>query len=455
VFRVGQDGSIPLPVVPQVGNPVVPFWCRTGSVSCIFPDSLSVGIDPTFQPGRHYVTSITVQRELPKDMLLELAFVGRYARRLPVTMGLTQAPYTQLDPASGQTFAQAFDNVATALRTGAAVAPQPWFQNQVPIGTTALAAAARSNFINGNVSSIFQTIDLNRMASGRLPFNNYVAQTTALRASTGFSNYNGLLVTLRKRMSRGLTFDLNYTYAKSLDSADNQAQNGANIPMNNFDLHTSYGPSMFDIRHIMNGRWLYQLPFRSSVAPLNKVIGGWYLGGVVTAHGPSPLIVNESAQVWGGTLLLGATSGAIPLVSPSSLGTGLNTGVTGSGGVGSNSNPAARGSGLNLFANPEAAFKSFRPVLIGQDGRDGRANALRGLPFWNLDTSVGKQTRIHEKVNVQFSAEFFNLFNKVNFLDPGLSLTSPQTFGVITTQLVPLNRSFGSRAVQLGLRVEF
>ena len=262
-------------------------------------------------------------------------------------------------------------------------------------------------------------------------------------------------MTLRKRLSRGLVFDLNYTYAKSLDAADSQAQNGASIPINNFDLSTAYGPSMFDIRHIFNGRWYYQLPFRSSWSPLNRVIGGWYLAGVATAHGGSPLVVSESSQVWGGALLLGSTSGAIPLVSPSSLGSGLHSDVTGSGGVGTNGNPAARGSGLNLFANPETAFKSFRPILIGQDGRDGRANVLRGLPFWNLDASLGKQTRIHERVNVQFSAEFFNVFNKVNFLDPALSLTSPQSFGVITTQLVPINRSFGSRAVQLGLRVEF
>jgi hypothetical protein len=72
-----------------------------------------------------------------------------------------------------------------------------------------------------------------------------------------------------------------------------------------------------------------------------------------------------------------------------------------------------------------------------------------------VDASLGKQTRINERVKTQFSAEFFNIFNSVNFLDPSLSLTSPQSFGVITTQLVPLNRSFGSRAVQLGLRVEF
>ena len=134
MFRVGQDGSIPLPVVPQA---VVPFWCRTGSVSCLFPESISVGIDPTIKSSRNYVTSLTVQRELPKEMLVELAFAGRYARRLPITIG-----YMRLDPVSDQTFAQAFDNVATALRTGAAVAPQPWFQNQVPMGTAALAAAA-------------------------------------------------------------------------------------------------------------------------------------------------------------------------------------------------------------------------------------------------------------------------------------------------------------------------
>jgi len=121
------------------------------------------------------------------------------------------------------------------------------------------------------------------MSMGLTPFNNYMAQTVALRDGIGSQNYSGLLVTVRKRLSRGLVFDLNYTYAKSLDAADSQAQNGAAIPINNFDLSTAYGPSMFDIRHIFNGRWYYQPPFRSPWSPLNKVIGGWYLAGVATA----------------------------------------------------------------------------------------------------------------------------------------------------------------------------
>src|SRR5262249_17916010 len=200
LFRVGHDGTIPLPVVPKVSNPIVLSWCRTGSASCLFPESFSLVVDPSIKPGKDYAASLSLQRELPWDMLLETAFVGRYARRLPMNVNLEQAPYMQLDPGSGQTFAQAFDRVATALRSGAPVPPQPWFENQVPGGTAPLAATARSNFINGNVNSVFQTLDISRMARGLAPFNNYMAQATAMRAAIGYSNYNGLLVTLRKRL---------------------------------------------------------------------------------------------------------------------------------------------------------------------------------------------------------------------------------------------------------------
>jgi hypothetical protein len=137
------------------------------------------------------------------------------------------------------------------------------------------------------------------------------------------------------------------------------------------------------------------------------------------------------------------------------LGDGLHSGVRGSGGVGTNGNPGSGGAGLNLFSNPQAAFADFRPILIGSDRREGRANPLVGLGFWNLDFSFGKRIAIKERLGVQLAADFFNIFNNVNFLDPPLSLTSPQSFGVISSQLVPANRSYGSRAIQLSLRVEF
>src|SRR6266852_3336750 len=172
--------------------------------------------------GRNKAIDFSVQREVKGDMILELSYVGRYASRLPQGMNLLQSPYLQLDKASGQTFGQAFDAIAAQVRAGvpiANIAAQPWFQNNVPggNGTAAIVGAASSSFLNGNASNVFLQVDNRRMAAGLQPFNNYVSQMAMLRSSTGFSNYNGLLVTLRKRFSRGSFYELSYTYSKSLD----------------------------------------------------------------------------------------------------------------------------------------------------------------------------------------------------------------------------------------------
>ncbi len=454
VFRVGQDGVIPRPAIPAKSIPLVPLACTTGDVSCLFPDQSSTQVDPAIKNGKNYVLDVSWQRELPKDMVLEVSFAGRYGRDLQQGVSLTQAPIMQLDPASGQTFDKAFDNVATALRTGVNAGPQPWFENQVPGGTSALVSAARSNFVNGDVSSVFLTADLRRMAAGLPAFSNYQSRGLVLRATVGRSNYNALMATLRKRLSFGLVYDLNYTYSQSLDQIGSLQNSGGAVP-NSFNLDAEYGPSDFDLKHMFNGRWYYELPFRTSSGPLRRVVGGWYLSGVFTARSGSPLIVQQGAQVWGGGFTSISATGAIPTVSPSSFGNSVNRNVAGSGGIGTTSDPARGGTGLNLFANPEAVFNSFRPILISRDGRTGRSNPLRGLPFWNLDFSVGKQTKINERIGVVIAADFFNTFNNVNFADPALSLTSRAAFGAITSQFVPQDRISGSRAIQLSLRVEF
>jgi hypothetical protein len=477
-FRVGVDGRIPIPTVPTLGNPISPFWgIKPGAVGppyktsdlILDPEILSFQVDPTIKVGENHSIDLTWQRELKGNMLLEAGYAGRFARKLPQSMSFGQVPYMFLDTASGQTFAQAFDAVANQLRTGvlpANVTVQPWFDNQYPAlgstagGTRALATSQQSNFISGNISTIFQTIDTRRLLAGQLPFNNYIARTLFLRASTGLSNYNGVFVTLHKRLSQGLLFTVNYTFSRSLDQLG-AIQNAANVMPNSFDLNAEYGPSTFDINHLFNTTWLYDLPFgrsphlRSSFRPLNKVLEGWYLSGIFTAQSGDPLTVTENAFVWGGSRFLGFNSGALSMVNPSTFGNTVNTGVAGSNNIGVTGNPATSGSGLNLFGDPAAVYNSFRRVNISTDGRAGRANPLRGLPRWNLDTSLGKKTNITERVNATFSADFFNVLNKVDFANPGLSLTSPTSFGVITSQFVPANRTSGSRWIQLSLRVEF
>jgi hypothetical protein len=396
-------------------------------------------------------------------MLLELGYVGRYASKLPQSMSFGQVPYIHKDSASGQTFAQAFDAVAAQLRGGTAAAevtPQAWFENQSPGGTRTLAGLQTTNFINGNLNQIFLTIDTRRIQAGLQPFNNYLAQTLFLRSSTGKSNYNAGFVTLRKRLSQGLLYTVNYTFSHSFDQLG-AIQNAASVMPNSFDLDAEYGPSTFDITHQFNSTFLYELPFGKgkffsvSNSALNKVVGGWYVSGIFSARSGEPLTVTQGTGVWGGSLLLNFSSGAIPTVDPLSYGNSVNSNVAGSNNIGISGNPATRGTGLNLFANPEQVFKNFRRVNVSTDGRAGRANPLRGLPRWNMDMSLGKKTTIRERLNVTFALDFFNLTNHVDFANPGLSLTDPRAFGVITSQFVPADRVSGSRWIQFGMRIEF
>jgi hypothetical protein len=493
-FRVGVDGTLPLPVVPQQSIPVSPFWgLRPGASTAtadpdkdvaLFPEILSFQVDPSIEVAENHAFDFTLQRELPGNMLFEVGYIGRYAQKLTQSMNFGQVPYRHLDRASNQTFAQAFDSLAAQLRGGATAAnvtKQSWFENQLsgtPICnssglpanncTAGLAAAQSSNIINGNINSVFLTIDRNRIARGLQPFNNYLAQTLFLRSSTGASNYNALFATLRKRLSRGLLFTVNYTFSRSLDQLG-AIQNAANVMPNSFDLNAEYGPSPFDITHLFNATGVWELPFGKgrrfsfSSGVLDKLFGGWYSSWIFTSQSGEPVVINQGPGVWGGSLFLGFNSGAIPTSDLGGFGNSAIKGVNVSGNIGANGNvtSTSAGSQINIFDNPELVYNSVRRVEISRDGRAGRANPLRGLPRWNLDMSFGKKTTIKENVAVTFAFDFFNIFNHVDFVNPslnptnGLDLTQPRAFGVVTTQFTPPNRFAGSRWIQFGMRVEF
>jgi hypothetical protein len=268
-----------------------------------------------------------------------------------------------------------------------------------------------------------------------------------------------MFATLRNRPWHGLQFDLNYTLSKSLDQVGD-IQNNLSLITSGFDPNIDYGPAQSDRRHIFNAVFTYDLPFGagkhwSGHGAVERIIGGWYTSGIYRAYSSLPYFVTDNTGVFGGSLAGVPNEGAIPLANPSSLGSGVHSGVAGSGNVGTAGNPAKGGSGLNLFANPEAAFNSFRRILLSQDGRQGRALYFRGPGFWNLDFRVGKQTRITERVRFEFSFDFFNVFNHVNLNAPSLSLNSAANFGVFTSQLTPPNRTDGARWIQLGARFSF
>jgi hypothetical protein len=246
---------------------------------------------------------------------------------------------------------------------------------------------------------------------------------------------------------------LNYTLAKSLDDIG-AVQNYPLEASSSFDHSIDYGPSFFDHRHVVTANWVYELPFGrgrrfgTDNGLLNKIIDGWDFSGIFRAASGLPSTVAESNEAWGGGDTFGlVVSGAIPINKPD-FGNSVHSGVSGSGGVGTNGNSATGGSGLNIFANPQAVLADFRPIQVSTDGRSG-SGVLRGFPYWNVDLSLAKRTAVTENIAVLFSADFLNAFNHVVFNDPTLSMQDPASFGVVSSQ------ASNPRAIQFGLRLEF
>jgi len=465
-FRVGVDGDLPVPTVPAVSSPIIP---------ALGGENLSFAVDPNFKVGRSYSFDFTIQRELPGNMLMELGYIGRMGRDLPNSVDFDSSPYMFKDPASGQTFAQAFDAVAHALATGQAVADQPWFTNQLAglnsgiagtacgSPTSCIAAQAESAFVGQSVTSVFAAVDGDRSALDLPTFNNHqINFALFMRTHNDLSNYNAATVTLRKRPSHGLSFDLNYTFSKSLDQVGT-VQNNAGTYATSFNPNFQYGPSLFDRTNVFNAIFNYDLPagkghkFSFNNGVLDQIIGGWYTSGVFRAASGLPLAVTDG-DLGGG--FFGNGINAIPTAGNGAGGSVhgniCSTNAFGSNGDGPNcGSPDLTGTGLNLFANPAAVAASFRPVDISTDGRDGTGNPLRAPGYWNLDARLGKVTTIRERFKLEISADFFNIFNHVNFFPPALNLQNPASFGVISQELIPADRTQGSRWIELGLRVSF
>jgi hypothetical protein len=437
-YRVGVDGPIPTPAHPAVTAPIVPGTLVVTAYA-----------DSKIKTGRTHSFNFSYQRELSTRMMMEAGWVLRLGRELPQAYVLSSVPYFHVDNGSQQTFAQAFDVIATQLRAGVAAAnvtAQPWFENQIGAGqTAAFANAQRTSFVDGNLSQLWLTVNQRRAAIGQQPLSNQQIQTLWARGDGGKSDYHAFYATLRRRMAEGLTFSGSYTLSKTMDQAGVR-QNIVNAPSSAFDLDIDWGPADTDRRHVFNATGVYDLPFGRNGGSLSLLTGGWYVAGIFTATSGIPLNVCQRTGVYGGGLTFTGCVGAVP--TGGDLNPGVYSGVTGSGNVGTTGNPATGGTGLNLFQDPEAVFNSFRRVLISQDTTSSRG-AIYGLPRWNLDFSIGKRTRVTRDVYAVFTAEAVNVLNRVQFGNPALNLANPTTFGVIDSQ------GGTPRTIQLGFRIEF
>lgn len=266
-------------------------------------------------------------------------------------------------------------------------------------------------------------------ASLRAPFLGFAPNGLVQVQSSGKSIYHSLQMSVTKRVSAGLQFLASYTLSKSIDDAATAGPDGDASPVATGDqqrLFLNRGISDFDRTHRFVFSGTYNLPdFRKASGPAGKMLSGWKMASIVTVQSGLPIDIVDSA----GGSLFGVTTSRASLAPGATFSTAEGHGST--------------QSRLNRFFNTDA----FRPagLLFGNLGR----NVLRGPNQRNVDFSLIKTTPVTEKQHIEFRAEFLNIFNFVNFANPGSNIAAPQTFGVITST------STGARTIQFALKYNF
>ena len=364
---------------------------------------------------RHFVVpntqqwNLTLQRELGKNWVVELGYVGTHSVHLRETrdgiqsVDAIQHPFTVTD-------------------------------------------------VNNNSYTITTDTFSNAIARTPTPgLNGYSGYQ--IFANDAYSNYNALQATVSRRWGQSY-FQAAYTYSKNIDatSTGNTAFNTAYNDQST--VNASRGISDFNRPQRLSVSYAYELPFfRGATGVTRAALGGWQVSGVTIFQSGLPFSIYDSSA---GTAFLG--QGSTPL-----LGASLAPGATIASGLSSGS---VKQRAANGYLNPT----TFTPASLvdptdctnlGADycttgfGDLGR-NLYRGPFEQNWDVSFLKHFKIGERNDIRFAADFFNLWNHTNFANP--------TVTDIEQYLVdPTNSPFGKivqtngnpRLIQFSLRYAF
>lgn len=421
-------------------------------------------LDDTLTTPVNYSINFSYGRELGAGFSVEFSYVGRIARDLLATRDIMHLNNLR-DPQSGVDWYTAIGQLIDLRNSGAAITSVgriPYFENLFPglagsntflgqtVNLTATQAAYRRvarSAVGGRNTTDYTFVQLlwdDGLGYGDNLF--FHPQYAALSAfsTIGSSDYHSGQVSLRKRLSSGMSFDVNYTYGHSIDTSSGLQTSGtygASFIQNPLDVNANRGTSDFDLRHMVNANFIAELPFGrgkrfasgiNSVA--NALIGGWTLTGIYRYNtglpAPSPFDDGRWSTNWN----VQSNGFAIRPVESSPTRTG---------------NP-------NLFTDPNAIYKSYRN---SRPGEYGERNILRYPNFFTFDMGLYKSFNLPwEGSRVTFRWETFNLTNTQNFTglanrrlgqDPFNQPGAPADWGRFT------GIQGSPRVMQFALRIEF
>ena len=339
------------------GNPY-PFKRRDPSEFATFKYNRPVSggvLDPTDQKGFSQNWNVTLEQQVPWNMVLSFAYVGNKGQDILAAVELNPAIYG-------------------------------------PGATT------------GNTNS-------RRTYTGM----------SAMEIATPYqrSQYNSFQFKATKRASQGLTVLASYVYGRTWDNNSSTIEGSGAYPRSSTDPDIDWGPADFDVRHRFTASFVYDFP---RVTTDNKVASGflndWQMNGILVLRTGLPFTVKS--------------------------GTDRSLTAIGQDNADQVGDPAVpSGSDKLLWFNPAA----FAPAAIGTVGTTAR-NSLRGPGSANFDFALFKNIPLSSRFRLQFRAESFNLFNRVNYNNPNATVTAGANFGRILGAQDP-------RVIQLGFKLLF
>lgn len=274
--------------------------------------------------------------------------------------------------------------------------------------------------------------------------------------NNGNSYYNGMTVSVSRRMTKGFSGSINYTYSHATDDVSNGGispyslndsllgqLNPGGLGINN------YSNADYDVRHNMSASYVWDLPFKSASSVLSQIVGGWSLSGTFFARSGYPFTVGDGFAA----LLMQNTVNVTQIPAQWN-----GTGPTSCG------KPSQTAGVLNPCLDAATQFPTF--FNVAETGfATTRRNFFRGPNYFSSDFDVLKRFKVTEQVKFAVGANFYNVFNHPNFAPPNTDVNDiySSPFGIVTSTVVPPTSIYGSfvgsavsgRLVQLHARFEF
>jgi hypothetical protein len=275
---------------------------------------------------------------------------------------------------------------------------------------------------------------------GLLPFNAVINNALvggAINTSDAKSSYHALQANITRRFSRGLQIQGAYTWSHAIDDAGDPidpAFRNRSFPRNPFNFHPERGTSDFDVTQRLVLNYVWEIPVGRGRAfikegVIGKILEGWQIAGITTFSSGIPFDIFGNVDTNHTTL----SSRLDYLGTP-------------------NPDNAVPDQDPRLQTGPKREFFDIAP--FGRDGNLGK-NRFRGPGINNFDAVISKRTSLGERVKLETRFEFFNVWNRVHFDQPGNLFQDPGTFGISTSEVGRSDGTSGARQLQFAMRITF